>query len=415
MSGLLKSKPARVVGSTQTVVLNVPSTYATVQAALTAIADWMIHGTVQIQVANGTYNLASSVNLNHPFGAHVQIIGNTASPSSVQFVGPNPPTFDGFVCSAGSTFGLIDGITINLAAKAAAANNFTAILANQGSKIYLGQHVFTNNWYYGIAAREGSYILADYSTVSNAGDVGIWAMAGSMIDANFTTVSGCIDAANSLGFGIQAEYGSVVNCGSASVTTCNIAGIAALSNSQVRALGATSSGNTGQGFFARDNGEIQCDGSTANSNGGYGVQEYTSGRIFYSSLTATGNTSGVKAGVAEIDNTTLGARIVSTAGALRVDTTDTSSVYFNTQGGLQAEVRSTPSAVNRPVLTGGATGHAVELLADGSDSVIDLAILPKGAGSYVQLGAGYVAGAVTQAGYVTIRDNTGTLRRLLVG
>ena len=87
----------------------------------------------------------------------------------------------------------------------------------------------------------------------------------------------------------------------------------------------------------------------------------------------------------------------------------------NVYGGAptQFTVAHTASAVNYLQATGGATGAAATLSAQGSDTNIDLALTPKGTG-VLSFGT-YTAGIIAQAGYITIKDAGGTTRRLLVG
>jgi phosphotransferase system HPr-like phosphotransfer protein len=88
---------------------------------------------------------------------------------------------------------------------------------------------------------------------------------------------------------------------------------------------------------------------------------------------------------------------------------------FRTNGGAQQQFRiaHTASAVNCLQVTGAATGSGVTLSAQGSDTNIDLALTPKGTG-VLSFGT-YTAGIVAQAGYISIKDSAGNVRRLLVG
>jgi hypothetical protein len=90
-----------------------------------------------------------------------------------------------------------------------------------------------------------------------------------------------------------------------------------------------------------------------------------------------------------------------------------SHFFYAGSGALQVIVGATTSAVNYLKLTGGTTGNSVKILADGSDTNIDLALTPKGSG-VLSFGT-YTAGIIAQAGYITIKDAGGTSRRLLVG
>lgn len=93
-------------------ILNVPSEYSTIQDALEWLDTRRIsrNVSVTIQIADGYYSDYQTVNLNHPQGDRIQILGNTGTPGNVvlQFgVGS-----DGFKLSGAGAFGRIDGLTI---------------------------------------------------------------------------------------------------------------------------------------------------------------------------------------------------------------------------------------------------------------------------------------------------------------
>lgn len=464
-----------VVSSGQTVTLNVPSQYADVQAAFDAIQSWVISGTVVIQVADGTYDWTRTQRMNHPFGNNIKVQGNIATPNNCVIRGPNPPTFDMFVTDNGNKLGYFDGFLVSLAAKAALANNYTAVLANNGGAIICGNSVKTSNWYYGIAARNGSFIKCQYANVNNAGDVGIWSMNGSAVDAQFATSTNASDTVNNWGFGFQAEYGSFMDASNASASGNNIAGIAALSNSTVRALTSVASNNVGSGIYAAMDGTVECHNATANNNARYGTERSLGGVIIGGGLTTTGNTLGAYAGYAYWDNSgTLGARIAAN-GPLRIDNNATDPVYFNTSGGLQFVIQHSDTAtsqlyvqggnagtgdqpiigtrgaasdislrtqakgkgshyfnndrglqfevaggganptVNHVYVAGGEAGKPVTVGASGSDAIVDLQLFPKGVGSYVQLGAGsFPVTTETVQGFLTVKDADGVLCKLAV-
>lgn len=461
-----------VVSAGQTVTLNVPSQYSDVQAAFDAIQSWVISGTVEIKIADGTYNWTRTQRMNHQFGKNIRVVGNQANPNNVVIRGPNPTTFDMFLVDNGNTLGFFDGVYVDVTAKMTLANNFTAVLANNGGVIICGTSVKTNNWYYGIAARNGSNVYCRYANVNAAGDVGIWSMNGSSVDAQYATSTNASDTTNGWGFGFQAEYGSFLDCSNGSASGCNIAGIASLSNSTVRALTATSSNNIGSGLYASMDGTIECHNTTASNNGRYGTERNLGGVIVGGGLTTSGNTLGAYQGYAYWDNGDLGARIAAN-GPLRIDNNGADPTYFNTSGGLQFSVRDTVSAtthyyvqgggpstgdqpiigtdgsladisfrtqakgngnhyfnngnglqfeigsggtntVNHVYVAGSKTGDPAVIGVSGSDPVVDLALYPKGAGSHIRLGAGFVATPLTIVGYINIKDDGGTVRKLAV-
>jgi len=79
----------------------------------------------------------------------------------------------------------------------------------------------------------------------------------------------------------------------------------------------------------------------------------------------------------------------------------------------QFQIAHTASAVNYLQVTGAATAGGPVLSAQGSDTNIDLALTPKGTG--VLAFGTHTAGVVAQAGYISIKDSAGNVRRLLVG
>lgn len=363
---------AAVLMSSQT--LNVPGTYSTIQAAINSLNGSVIAAgaTVTIQVADGTYTLASSIIANHPSGANIQILGNLTTPANCILTVSGAPTFDALVTSDGRSLGLVDGFTFTLASKATQANNSTAVLALNGGEIRTGPNIRVNNWYYGAAARIGSELYCRGIQVANAGDVGIWSTSGSSVDCQGATSTGASDVANSLGFGFQAEHGSAMDATNANASGCLIGGIASLSSSHVNAPGAVSSSNTGSGFFVRDGATIENHGATASNNTRYGEEWLANGRCYHNTFTAAGNTLGVNNGQVYLDNGSNGARIAAN-GPLRIDNNGTASTFFNTSNGLVIEVRdggatstsysqfTSGNSVNSDQPTWSATGTATNI------------------------------------------------------
>ena len=91
----------------------------------------------------------------------------------------------------------------------------------------------------------------------------------------------------------------------------------------------------------------------------------------------------------------------------------TQPFYFVVNNAIQFGAFNTTSAVNYPYATGGSTGNPAVLAAIGSDTNVNLKLVPQGTGT-LQFGT-YTAGILAQAGYITITDAGGTSRRLLVG
>jgi hypothetical protein len=115
----------------------------------------------------------------------------------------------------------------------------------------------------------------------------------------------------------------------------------------------------------------------------------------------------------------------ATVGSITTDNVDASTGTSLSFGPLGMQIRgssdaralayffSVPGAVNYFGFSAGTASSAPAISALGSDSNIDLFLVPKGSG-LVRFGA-YTAGVLTPTGYTTIRDAGGTLRRVLIG
>lgn len=455
MAGLTTTfrTPNVVVPALTTVVLTVPGQYATIQAAIAAVASWQIFGTVQILVSDGIYVPTTSINLRHPFGQNIQLIGNPGNPSNCVLRPASPPTFDLFVAN-GLAFGKISGFLLDLGTKAASANNASAVLAVNGGTIAEVSNLVINNWYYQIAAREGgSQIYAHDCTLTNGGDVAVWGFSGGCVTCNNITVSGTVDTPNSLGFGFQAEYGGVVEATNCTASTCLRAGFAALSNGTGRYYGCNSNLNVGSGFLAQAGGMIEANGGSSINNTRYGQEFFGSGTC--TGLAAnTGNALGVDNGALYFDQGPLGARLAGN-GNIRIDSNSASSIFFNSSNGLNFAVLDAGSAKNMNgqvqafgsgiVFGAGGTttnidvslngqgtgftflganranflrvngqvaGSAPQLRAEGVDTDIDLFLGGKGAG-FVRFGTYTATGDVACNGSVSIKDAAGNVRKLM--
>lgn len=109
----------------------------------------------------------------------------------------------------------------------------------------------------------------------------------------------------------------------------------------------------------------------------------------------------------------LSARGADTNIALSLASKGAGSVIFQTGGGWQAAIGNVAATVNYVVLSGGAAGNAVTLSTQGSDTDVDLALTPKGAG-LLRVGTHSAIGAESVTGFITIKDSGGTSRKLAV-
>lgn len=403
------------VAAGQLVTLSVPADFSSISSAWDSIAEWSIASTgrVVIQVADGTYNISTTLVLNHPFGSRISILGNVANKSACVLL--FSPNMDAIYGSLGNAMPFIDGFTIKKSTKAVWPDNTTGILADMGATMNVGANVLVDNFYYGAAWRQGSNGKF-FGVVDHAGDVGIWSAYGSSGNAQGATSMNAVGTDGggaSLGFGFQAEYGSFLHCQGATASGNAIAGIAALSGSEVQALSATTINNTGSGFYALDGGTIACHNAVSTGNARWAIEEVGASRVIGNNMTTNANTLGSRKPAAYFDNTdSVGARLAGN-GAFRIDTNGADPIYFNTAGGLQFQVAHTAAAVNRWSITGSATGQALGLSAVGTDVNIDLSFTPKGTG-LMKFGTVTASADAAVTGYISVRDAGGTIRKLAI-
>jgi len=79
----------------------------------------------------------------------------------------------------------------------------------------------------------------------------------------------------------------------------------------------------------------------------------------------------------------------------------------------QFRVYNTTSAVNRIEITGSIASAAPLIKSEGTDTNIDLTLTPKGTGN-VRFGTYTASMALTVQGYIEIKDSGGTIRKLAV-
>lgn len=378
--------------------------FITIQDALNAIANWHIEkgAVVILKLLAGTHTVYSNLDLNHPFGSRVQLIGDpTASPEQVIIQLDNTISFaslnfDLFTCSYGNSWGLIDNLTIDgkgLGTGNWSTNNYAAIKASYGATINLGSNVVIKNWYCALQADYGSVINSNSLEVSDCG-IGVLASNGSHITVINSTFANCKVIDGNSGYGVLAESGSQINCSGSTATGSYIAGFASFSNSQLRALGCKGNSNSRSGFLAKEHGEIAAydlqvvGGSTvttqAKNNTVYGFEATDGGGIYYGELsdpTATSNNTKVNSYISTTTNGT-SALVSSSQGRLIVSTPDTNPIIFSTQLYNQhLEIADIGSATTSRLKMSGGNGTKTPILsAVGSSSNINLEIKAKGTG-----------------------------------
>ncbi|WP_431207521.1 beta strand repeat-containing protein [Burkholderia cepacia] len=353
------------------VTLNVPSQFASVQAALDFLGTRAISKTVMVvvKVADGTYNW-TNIEPKSPFGDQIQVIGNVVNPANVVINVDNRNGNSGFVFYRGHRLNLVDGFTINGVTGWVSHGNWTGAAGSWGAAFYaveagsgaqIGSNIRINKLYYGLLADHAASFTtvgAGGLTVNEAGDVGMLARWSGSIDAQNTTVTNAADTqqgAGNLGCGYMAEAGGTIRadgsttsgnlvCGfgaqtggsawyhsvtasnsnfglyangggsidsSGVVVTGGVNGVQSNDNSHIYTPGTIVSGTTGAGFNATNLSEINLgSGATANSNPN-GFTQYNNSYI-YGTMNGTGNTYQLFINGNTINSTPIGATTPST-------------------------------------------------------------------------------------------------------
>jgi hypothetical protein len=336
------------------------------------------------------------------------------------------------------------------------------IITDNGSFLKVGPAIEVHNFYYGISARNFGYIEASgsptqYVKVTDSGDCGIWSFLNSYVNCEWAKVSGSDDSANGLGGGIVAEFSSSILATGCEVSYNWLCGFSSLTNSTIRAHDANSHHNR-RGLVVDSGGNIEYFGalSQIKNNSQYGVY----------SESGTGFVYGIPP-VPRIELNTLGdfynifdfksdKGTAINSGSLSIDATQPANItgsdayvdlntdesHFGIIRGLVNSVEkgriqhsgidgswrirsnnsnafiayAPPLSVNYVQVEGSISGQSVNVTTYGADSVIDLALFPKGTGSYIKLGAGYIAqaGSPATTGYIQVKDATGVVRKLAV-
>jgi len=106
-------------------------------------------------------------------------------------------------------------------------------------------------------------------------------------------------------------------------------------------------------------------------------------------------------------------RVTAQANRVMLDMLDNQIVFRGANENAMASITYTASSVNYLSLASSATTSAPILQAAGTDTDIDVRILPKGAG-VLRVGTHSAIAAETVTGYITIKDSAGNLRKIAV-
>ncbi len=241
------------------VILQVPSAYSDINAALQYLQNKRIKigKTATIQVndcSNQTYS--KPINLTHPNGNAIQIIGNTANPEqcALQFNGSH-----GIVAEDGYTLGKIDGFTL----QGNDQSNTHGLYASNQGLIKTGGNIIVSHFDHGVFAINNATILADAITVEENLAVGIYAKNRSLIHANDS-----ISRYNNIGY--LAEQGATTQALNAKASYNSEHGFKATDSSSLFANNSFSFENSGSGYVATNSAFIYAPSCNSYNNAEYG-------------------------------------------------------------------------------------------------------------------------------------------------
>ncbi|MDJ0841208.1 MAG: hypothetical protein QNK37_32145 [Acidobacteriota bacterium] len=236
--------------------INVPADFSTVQSALDYLSDKTMKAgiTLTIQVADGTYNSYGLIEMKHPQGDQIHIVGNTTTPANctINF------SAGGFYATNGKTIGLIDGFLLK-----GATSGDHGVWADKNAVINLGQNIEIRDFNHGVYATNGANIDAQYVESSYNAGVGFLAYMGATINATNT----------------YASYNGA-------------SGYTAFHSGSIHMDYATSEYNTLSGVHAFQDGTVVGYQVTARNNGQWGFNAEHLALVFMHTSTNTGNTSG---------------------------------------------------------------------------------------------------------------------------
>ena len=170
-----------------------------------------------------------AIEIDHPNGNAIHIIGDVAAPNSCELQFQNA---SGFVAQNGHRVGLIDGFHV----RGNGRPDTNGIVADQDAAIHLGASMVVSNFNIGLLAANHSSIYAHHSTVSNNRSYGVYALKHSAIFAD-----NAMAASNAIGF--AASHGSTLTIAEAEDINSGNIGIHAWLGSQIDAVDATSVGS----------------------------------------------------------------------------------------------------------------------------------------------------------------------------
>jgi hypothetical protein len=238
---------------------------------LMAVHQWQVPLSSQLllRLPDGELAQTSRIDIAHPHGARVAIVGNRDHPDRCRLVWSGAT--DGLYVGHGSVLGWLDGVTLAHDVKDRRGNG-SAILADEGGVVLCGTAVRVRDFYYGMQARRNGVIRARGTAVSGGGDANYFAFMGGHISAQESTSKGARDSTKRLGSGFVAEYSGSIDAEGASAEHNLLDGFTALSGGAIRAYRTRASRNGRSGYFADTGGRIVAHDGRAVGNCGSGLE-----------------------------------------------------------------------------------------------------------------------------------------------
>ncbi len=221
--------------------------------ALAAIARWRIApgARVTIRLADGIHAQRGRVELRHPDGIRMAIVGNVDHPERCRLVWHGPT--DGLYCGAGAVIGRIDGVQLEHAVTDARGQG-SGMLAELGGTILCGPRMIVRGFSDGCQARHGGVIRCPGMASSGAGHAGFFAFKGGHLHCEGAR------SAHGLGSGFMAACGGTINANGALAEHNLLAGFMALAKGVIGAHRATAQNSGRTGFYASSGGAITVHG-----------------------------------------------------------------------------------------------------------------------------------------------------------
>lgn len=234
--------------------LKVPEVYADINAALDYMEDKFIKTgkIVTIKVSDcSNQSFAQSIDVAHPNGESIHIIGDTSNPANcvLNFVN------SGFSVGNNHALGLIDGFHIN------GKDTGNGIYAHNGGSITVGENVWVSNFSIGLRAYGGGRIFADNVTSFGNTNSGFYADFNGILRAEYAnSYDNLVRGYTAYNDGqLFADYSRAKN---------NLhQGYFSSDRSLLKAEHATSTNNTQQGYYAHNFSALITRFSSASGNG----------------------------------------------------------------------------------------------------------------------------------------------------